>query len=1187
MPAIDTDKVYKDLVQQNGRAVAELARTELLLDIPNICKILKDAGSDVNAVKQLIPAIRQNQIKKQNGEAVSHVIRDAILLDIPNIIHILQYAGRDPVEVRNLVPIIREIYKQTKPSAYQSDESPLKLLEKAGYRAWVVTNEEEKNRIAKYYRENERICTLNDPHRHENYFMIHAVKFNADDIKPSDTPQREDEYGTSVISIQIAKPKGGFISIKNRYNHTVPSPDSTFNNDPDRIYPGLSDSLKKFFHVDFNTTGAQIPNNFIIVHDQLVRFNYEINNIYFGPDYYAEGSTITKLNNDNQLLFFQGFVLTIAKGNNTVKSIAGEHKDFCEALNDFLHDKKVGMVTPKDKPGTKTISVNGRRFMDVTDGKITFIDASEFKIKTAEKDENGEPVYKSSALQEVVFTRHGSDLSGDIDLSGARERVAFRDCDLSKVTSFKFPNPAESVEFQGVILCPSLDFSGVNTLMLINCDLTNVSSIKLNPKANDIVIISPDNTRAKLKLAGDLDFSGVKGLTLHNVDLTEATNIMFNPKVQAIYLKNTGLKLHGDLDFSNTENLELGDTDLTNVTSIKLNPELDSLIINNVKLAGNLSFSEANKVEIGNADLSNVKSAKFNGSVKLKNTKLAGDLDFSTVSNLDIDDCDLSNVTSIKLNPHAQRIHISNSPFKLVGDVDLSHVNFVELDNGNLSEAHVKFDRAINATTVKLTDCKLGGDIEFVGKSLNIKHCDATNVTSLNLHPYTEEIILTDNTGLKLSGDLDFCGVKHLDLGNTDLTNVTRIHFPDGYDYANRRHATYVGVHGIKPPSCGLNLEHVDYIELSDTDLTQSEYVFLNDIATSVKLKNVKLRNWCFLWNVSRLKIYRCEIPGVSLNSEAEYIHIEGTPLKLTGKVNLSKVKDLELYDCDLSDAESVKFNPDGSTIILDGCKLKGPIDLGSVSITDLTDADLNEVPSIKLPYFPVINGVKSENPLELDFSRTVDSLDDTDLTGLKNVKLKKQNRRLLRCKNDKFAGTWYFDNLESLEMEKCVAPNMKFHPNIKRVEITESALCGDLDLSMVKAETTLRECDLTNVKSFKFNPNPTERWGVYLWKSIFAGDLDFMDGPEFIALMDADFTKVKSIKLSNKQYKNIKNQDVVMNGKKMLFKDLAKHGIEIIRPNIFKTAKQKIDNLKLRVAQRKVQDSTRTQQKSSSGQSH
>ncbi|MBO7066036.1 MAG: hypothetical protein J6W40_00250 [Alphaproteobacteria bacterium] len=1141
MPAIDTDKVYKDLVQQNGRAVAELARTELLLDIPNICKILKDAGSDVNAVKQLIPAIRQNQIKKQNGEAVSHVIRDAILLDIPNIIHILQYAGRDPVEVRNLVPIIREIYKQTKPSAFQSNESPLELLRKAGYDAWVVTNEEEKNRIAKYYRENERICTLNDPHRHENYFMIHAVKFNADDIKPSDTPQREDEYGTSVISIQIAKPKGGFISIKNRYNHTVPSPDSTFNNDPDRIYPGLSDSLKRFFHVDFNTTGAQIPNNFIIVHDQLVRYDYEINNVYFGPDYYVEGSTITKLNNDNQLLFFQGFVLTIAKGNNTVKSVAGENKYFCKALSDFLRDKKVSMTTSKDGTKTKTIAVNGRRFMDIKDGRITFIDASEFKIKTAEKDENGNPVYKSSAIQSVIFNSAGTELVGD------------------------------------------LDFSGVNSLTLSHCNLKNVSSIKLNPQANQIYI--HDNERAKL--SGDLDFSGVKHLQLNNVDLTDVKSIKLNPSVVVIRLAKTQIKLHGILDFSNAVVVELGDTDLTNVTSIKLNPELDSLIINNVKLAGNLSFSKATKVEIGNADLSNVKSAKFNGNVKLKNTKLAGDLDFSTVSNLDIDDCDLSNVTSIKLNPHAQRIHISNSPFKLVGDVDFSHVNFVELDNGNLSEAHVKFGRAINATTVKLTDCKLGGDIEFVGKSLNIKHCDATNVTSLNLHPYTEEINLTDNTGLKLSGDLDFCGVKHLDLGNTDLTNVTRIHFPDGYDYANRRHATYVGVHGIKPPSCGLNLEHVDYIELSDTDLTQSEYVFLNDIATSVKLKNVKLRNWCYLWNVSKLEIYNCEIDGISPYPEAEYIHIEGTSLKFPNKVNLSKVKDLELYDCDLSDAESVSLNPNGSTIILDGCKLKGPIDLGSVSCTSLTNADLNKVPSIKLPYSPVISGVKSENPLELDFTRTAGSLNDMDLTGLKNVKLKTQNHRLLRCKNDKFAGTWYFDNLESLEMEKCVAPNMKFHPNITHVEITESALCGDLDLSMVKAETILRECDLTNVKSFKFNPNPTERWGVYLWKSIFAGDLDFMDGPEFIALMDTDFTKVKSIKLSNKQYKNIKNQDVVMNGKKMLFKDLAKHGIEIIRPNIFRTAKQKIDDLKLRVAQRKVQDSTQAQQNSSSGQSH
>ena len=219
------------------------------------------------------------QLKKQNGEESAKVIRDAVLLDVPNIVHILEFAGNNPDEIRSLVPIIREIYKTQKESEYNINKTPLELLNNAGYDTFVVKTLEQKDSIKKYFRKDEELCTFRDPTRHENYYMIHAVKRGADKIKPSDNPERQDEYGTSVISIQIAK-TGGFISIKNRYNHTVVDPDATFNNNPDEIIPGLTNSLKRFFHVDFNTAGNPMPNGYRMVNDQLVRYHYEINNIF-------------------------------------------------------------------------------------------------------------------------------------------------------------------------------------------------------------------------------------------------------------------------------------------------------------------------------------------------------------------------------------------------------------------------------------------------------------------------------------------------------------------------------------------------------------------------------------------------------------------------------------------------------------------------------------------------------------------------------------------------------------------------------------------------------------------------------------------------------------------------------------------------------------------------------------------
>ena len=74
---------------------------------------------------------------------------------------------------------------------------------------------EKQNAIKKYYAPGEEICTFRDPERFKRYYIINAVRKDVDKIKRGNPPQRDDEYGTSVISIQVLK-TGGFISIKNR-----------------------------------------------------------------------------------------------------------------------------------------------------------------------------------------------------------------------------------------------------------------------------------------------------------------------------------------------------------------------------------------------------------------------------------------------------------------------------------------------------------------------------------------------------------------------------------------------------------------------------------------------------------------------------------------------------------------------------------------------------------------------------------------------------------------------------------------------------------------------------------------------------------------------------------------------------------------------------------------------------------
>lgn len=309
------------------------------------------------------------QIKKQNGEGVARVIRNSLLLNIPDIVHVLKFAGNNPAEVQKIVPLVREMYSKCTESEYDTDKSPLELLNDVGYDAFVVENERQKNSIKKYFRAGEELCTFEDSKRHQEYFIIHAVKRGAEKIKPSNNPQITDEYATSVISIQILK-HGGFISIKNRYNHTVENSDAAFGNNPDNIIHGLTNSLKKFFDVDFDVFHGlhEVP-NYRLMAEQFVYYNYERFNMYFGPDYYLNNGAITKLNNDYQIML-DCFVLDTRTGELTNPAKIRNDCSF-NVLRDVFRGKKIKIEKNHDDKFEKIIYVNNAETARVKNGVIT------------------------------------------------------------------------------------------------------------------------------------------------------------------------------------------------------------------------------------------------------------------------------------------------------------------------------------------------------------------------------------------------------------------------------------------------------------------------------------------------------------------------------------------------------------------------------------------------------------------------------------------------------------------------------------------------------------------------------------------------------------------------------------------------------------------------------------------------
>ena len=308
-----------------------------------------------------------NQAKKKRGETFARLLYNEQILDVPNILHILEFSGNNPNEIKILAKIIRAKYKTKDTIVYHTDKTPLELLGDAGYDAFVVKNLKQQNSIKKYFRPGEELCTFRDKDRYKDYYMIHAIKRGAENIQPAVHPQREDEYGTSVISIQIAK-EGGFISIKNRYNHHVNNPDATFNNNPDNIIHGLSESLKKYFNVDFTLSDQELPDNFQMVNDQIVRYNYEADNVYFGSNYYFSGNSVTKINKDYEIMMDCG-ILNTRTGH--FKHITSGDSSLIEIFEDIFRSKKISIKINPEKNQERMIFANGVHHATVENGIIT------------------------------------------------------------------------------------------------------------------------------------------------------------------------------------------------------------------------------------------------------------------------------------------------------------------------------------------------------------------------------------------------------------------------------------------------------------------------------------------------------------------------------------------------------------------------------------------------------------------------------------------------------------------------------------------------------------------------------------------------------------------------------------------------------------------------------------------------
>ena len=327
------------------------------------------------------------KIKKKYGEELMHLCRKLFptILETPNLLYSIleehfcfsKMLASDIIKnnlIRQFEIYINSFVLGTK-ELKEVEETPEELLKKAGYNLYECKTEEDIQKFKKYYKSGEELCTFNGG-RLDKCYVFFAVKCDVQKIKREDfqNPKRQDEYGTSVISIQFSRGDNNTLSIKNRYNHTVNNPDATYNNNLENIIPGLTKSFEKHYKLNIN---SDIYNESSFLTDELnyvlgsdnkyYRYNMEINNIYYCENNIIvdNGKVITKYNKEKERYILADYFI-IDKKEKNITLYDEEIKDsFIDTIN------KIGKI--KDIIETKEKEIT-----------IIYEDLKEVKIKLDE-----------------------------------------------------------------------------------------------------------------------------------------------------------------------------------------------------------------------------------------------------------------------------------------------------------------------------------------------------------------------------------------------------------------------------------------------------------------------------------------------------------------------------------------------------------------------------------------------------------------------------------------------------------------------------------------------------------------------------------------------------------------------------------------------------------------------------------
>ncbi len=349
-------------------------------------------------------------IKKKYGERMAHFCREyfpsllereGLLLDLmlnnfePNhnlYDDIIKQKKED--EFKNYIYSLVDVEKNNEIKVIKTPEE---LLSEAGYDLYECKSEEDIQSFKKYYSKNEELCTFNGG-RLDRCYVFFAVKKNVDKIKRENypNPKRQDEYGTSVISIQFTKDISHTLSIKNRYNHHVSNPDSTFSNNLDNIIEGLTESFGKCYGlVQQHSNNKFELDGYVKANDnKYYKYNYEIMNVYYCLDNIIIDNFEVKRYEKEKYIIFDYFILDLVN-----KELRLYDQNVSDSFPNTI--TSIQEIEVKRKDGEKELKItlqNNSKVIIILDKDNRMI-----KLESNIKRVEGHFLYNNKFLKEISF----------------------------------------------------------------------------------------------------------------------------------------------------------------------------------------------------------------------------------------------------------------------------------------------------------------------------------------------------------------------------------------------------------------------------------------------------------------------------------------------------------------------------------------------------------------------------------------------------------------------------------------------------------------------------------------------------------------------------------------------------------------------------------------------------------------